>query len=224
MKRLKFSFRFMFLFYILLALSVYFVGCARTPSGISTPQRREATFQIQFDAPINEAFYYFVAIDTNTADGKYPTPVFPSPLTGDRWVTGGVTYFVRYHQGQYLVYKVNNIDTFDVTPIGTPVRFDRSDPSILRFTIDLNAIQATGQSIEVNFITANQLGAPNRLLDALGKFGTDFLEIGIAYDQTISNTSIETSGDVLNENREIQPPTDITRALDIKDFRIQVDV
>lgn len=223
MKRLGFIFKYLFAFQAVI-LILFIVGCARTPSGILLTQKRELTFQIQFDAPINEAYYYFIAIDTNTDNGKYPTPIFPSLLTGDRWVTGGVTHFIRYYQGKYTLYKVNNLDTFDVEPIGAPIRFDRSDPSSLVFTIDLNDIQATGQSIEVNFITANQLGTPTRFLDALGKSGTEFLEIGITNDQTVINTGVETTGDVLNENREIQPSTDLIKPLDIKDFRIQVDV
>lgn len=208
---------------VLVLTFVVLHGCARTPSGTVTTPKREITFNIVFNAPINEAYYYFVAIDT-TGGGPYPTPVFPDINTGDRWLTGSATHFVRYHQGQYTVFKINNLDSFDITPIGAPLRYDRLNPSALSFTLDLNVIEASNESLDVNIITCDQLSAPSRLLDAIGQSGTQYLEIGITSDHEVINQGIEPTDDVLDQNGVHQRSSDLTRPLDIKDFTINVDV
>jgi len=204
-------------------ICAFLQGCARTPVGTPSTSKREMTFQIEFNAPINEAYYYFVAIDT-TGGEPHPTPVFPTINTGDRWLTGSATYFVQYHQGQYMVFRINNLDTFDITQIGTPLRFDRRDPSRLNFTLDLNAINASGESVDINIITCDQVSAPNRFIDAIGPLGTQYLEIGITSDHDVTNTGIEPTDDVLDQDGKPVSPGELTRPLDIKSFFINVDV
>jgi hypothetical protein len=205
-------------------------GCARTPAGTPSLTIREMSFQIVFGGPINDNYYYFVAIDT-TGGGDGPTPVFPSFTTGEGWVTGSATHYVEYRQRQYTVYRIVSMDPFRSEPIGAPVRSTPPAPgsSTLAFTIDLNTIGATSDSVDVNIISVDQPFSDIRLLDGLGPTGTQYLgEVDILTDRTISNTSegfpLEEPDDVLDQDRVIQTPSDQTRPLDIIDWSITIDV
>ena len=213
--------------------AILVTGCARTPSGIGTITLREMSFTIDFDGPINDNYYYFVAIDTSGGDDG-PVPIFPGLGTiGQGWVTGSATHFVQYHAGQYTVNRIVSLQPFLSEPIGSPTRFTlpEAGSKTLRFTIDLNAVDATGPSVDINIISVDQPLADIRLLDGLGLGGTQFLgEVNIQSDRTITNQedSIqpETSGEVLNQNQQIVPgqPTPETSPLDIVNWSITTDV
>lgn len=84
-------------------------GCARGPGG---PGPAVPTwvieFVLEFAAPVNDASFYFIAID---ADGDFgvdaPLPVAAGPYWGNGWGTGSMTHFISYTQGRYDVYSVN---------------------------------------------------------------------------------------------------------------------
>lgn len=203
-------------------------GCARFPTGSSTTARREMSVQIQFAGPINDNYFYFIPIDTS-GGGVGPVPVFPGLTTGVGWVTGSADYYVQYHQRQYTLYKITSLQPLQSEIVGTPVRSTLPDfgGKTLNFTLDLNAIQATGQSIDLNIIAVDQPFDNVRLLDGLGLHGTDFLNVDITIDRTLTNTdfgTLEPAGDVLDQNRSVQPANDQTNPLDITDWQITIDV
>jgi hypothetical protein len=207
---------------------ILFAGCARTPEGSSVTARRELSFRITFAAPINDSYFYFVPIDTS-GGGLGPTPVFPGVAIGEGWVTGSADYYVEYHQRKYTVYKITNLQPLQSESKGSPVRgtLPEIGGSTLAFTIDLDSIQATGQSLDVNFIAIDQPFDSNRLLDALGIGGTDLINLDITIDRTITNTDLgplEPRNDVLDQDRTMQPENDFTKPLDIVDFSITTDV
>lgn len=206
-------------------------GCARTPTGASRINPREVTFQITFDGSINDNYYYYVAIDVN-GGSDWPTPVFPGIVTATGWVTGSVTHFVEYHLHQYTVYRVTNVQPLTVEPIGTPLRstVPAMGGKILRFTLDLDQIDATGDSIDINFITVDQPFSNTRMLDALGPRGTEFIQLDIRTDRTVTNwdglSRMEPSNDVLDQNHRYVPsqPNPQSAPLDITDWAITTDV
>jgi hypothetical protein len=208
-----------------------FSGCARTPPEISKPFSREVTFQITFDGPINDNYYYYVAIDTN-GGGNWPTPVFPGLIPGTGWVTGSVTHYVEYHLRQYTVYRVTNLQPLTAEPIGSPLRsrMPEAGGKTLSFTLDLNQLNVTSESIDVNFIAVDQPLSNVRMLDALGSLGTQFIQLDIRTDRTVSNWDgfgrLEPSHDVLDQNRQRIPsqPKPQSSPLDITDWTITIDV
>lgn len=212
-------------------------GCSRFPEGGVIIPPREITFHIEFRGPINDGYYYYVAIDT-TGGGDGPLPVFPgaSPggVTADAWVTGSATHFVEYNGGQYTVYRITNLQPFAAQRIGSPLRSVRPEPGgkSLYFTLDLNLIEATGESIDINIVAVDYPRNQVRMLDALGPQGTQFLrEFDITVDRPpVTNTEfgirLEPELDVLDQNWNIAypQPTAQTDALDIVDWSISVDV
>lgn len=219
-------------------LSTLLSGCARSPEGAVILTAREMTFRIDFNGSINENYFYFVVIDTS-GDGNGPVPIFPGVTPAEGWFTGQenpdentiINYYVQYHQRQYTLYKVTNLQPFRSEPIGAPIR--SAPPGIggstLAFTIDLNTINAIGDSVDINIITVDQPLSNTRLIDGLGPLGTSFLaEVDILTDRTITNTSegpaLEVPEDVLDQNRVIQPANQETNPLDIIDWSITTDV
>lgn len=215
------------------AAAVLFAGCAKTPSGSTTTDIREMAVRIEFDGPINENNYYYLPIDT-AGSGQGPVPVFPGLTVGEGWVTGSATHYVQYHQRQYMLFRITNLQPFTSEPIGAPVRFilPEAGGTALAFTIDLNAIidfsaPTPPDTIDVNVITTDQPLATVRLLDALGRTGNDFINVDILTDRTITNSESltpEASGDVLDQNLNTQPSNTQTNPLDITDWTITLDI
>ena len=216
---------------VILFLTAILSGCARSPEGAGPLTPREVSFRIDFDGPIKDNYYYFVAIDI-TGGGDGPTPVFPGIVTGEGWVTGSATHFVQYNLRQYTVFRITSLQPLEAEPVGSPLR--SIPPEVggktLRFTLDLNTIGATGESIDANIIAVDQPLADIRMLDGLGQLGTQFLNLDIITDRTFTNTedtiSLESVHDVLDQNQDPVPgqPTEQTQPLDIADWTITVDV
>jgi len=216
----------------ILLLATLMAGCARTPEGIGTTTLREMSFTIDFDGPINDDYFYYVAIDT-TGGGDGPVPVFPGLIVAEGWVTGSATHFIQYHARQYTVNRIISLAPLQSEPIGPPIRstIPQAGGQRLQFTVDLNDIGATGSSVDVNIISVDVPLSETRRLDGLGLGGTQFLgEVNIQSDRTITNLedSIqpETNGDVLDRNQTIVPgqPNPETSPLDIVDWSITTDV
>ena len=217
---------------LMLILTILLAGCARSPQGIGPANLREISFTIDFDGPINDDYFYFVAIDISGGDDG-PVPVFPGMAVGESWVTGSATCFVQYHARQYTVNRVTSLAPLQSEPIGPPIR--STTPEIggktLRFTVDLDDIGATGPSVDINIISVDQPQSNVRLLDGLGLGGNQFLgEVNIQSDRTITNLEDslqpETSNDVLDQNQTVVPgqPTPQTSPLDIVNWTITTNV
>jgi len=177
---------------------------------------------------INPSYYYFVAFNTGPDILRGPVPVIAPPW-GNGWGTGTITFFVRYAQGGYRIFRiVPGTDNLGIVDTGSPpIRFDPpgAGGNTLRFTVDLAQIAAPEipadqiQSLTVNFITTDQVPEdPNFLgpkyYDALGETGSDFLTISTAANRLYSNSEFqrESAGDVLSGDAD----------LDIVDWSIEV--
>jgi len=218
---------------LILVPAILLAGCARTPSGFTPTTIREMSFTIDFDGPISDDYFYYVAIDTNGGDDG-PVPVFPGlGIVGEGWVTGSADYFIQYRARQYTVNRITSLDPLRSEPIGPPIRSTAPEigGTTLSFTIDLNEIGATGPSVDINIISVSDPNDADRVIDGLGLGGTQFLgEVNITQDRTFTNeedsTQPETAADVLNKNQQIidPQPTPQTSPLDITDWSITTDV
>jgi len=216
---------------ILLVSLVLLAGCARFPAGVSATSVREMAFQITFNGPVNDNYYYNVAIDT-TGGANGPVAVFPNPEVQavDDWVTGSANYFVQYHARQFTLCKITQLHPFTYMIIGAPLKYILPDPGSneLTFSVDLNSIAEIGSSLNINIITLNQLAPSGRLLDALGPRGTTFVNVGITSNRTYRNSDLgtpEAAYDVLDQNGALfanQTDPQVT-PLDITDWSIVVN-
>ncbi len=93
----------------LLALAAMLGGCARGGEDVPSPVP-EAVLDIVWamNAPVNDAFYYYVAFDTDDDQGAdFPVPVASGPYWGNGWGAGSITHFLEYHVGEYRLYKTD---------------------------------------------------------------------------------------------------------------------
>lgn len=202
-------------------------GCARTPVGVTPITVREMSIHAAFAGPVNDNYYYYFPIDT-TGGGTGPVPVFPGISGNQGWVTGSANYYIQYHQRQYTVNRIINLQPLQFEPMGTPLRFTlpSNGGKTLDFTIDLNTLNATNPSVDANIIAVDQPLSDTRMLDALGLHGSDFINAGITYSRTYSNSemSIEPLNDILDRNGNINAATEQTAPLDIADWSISVNI
>lgn len=223
MMRTKTSYVKLLITLCLFAILLY--GCARTPSGISPIDIREMSITASFAAPINDSYYYFFPIDLNGGNIG-PIPVFSGTAGTQAWVTGSATHYVQYHQRQYSLYKITNLNPFQSESIGSPLRYVIPDigSNIISFTIDLNQLGAHSSTVDVNIIAIDQPALQTRLLDALGPRGNDFLNINILSNRTYTNNelSIEFVNDVMDYDSIVQPSSERTKPLDISDWSISI--
>jgi len=200
-------------------------GCARAPKGPGLTRVRAFTVDLILATQVNPEFHYYTVIDTD-GGGAGPIPVFPGLAPGLGWVTGSATHFVDYYRGQFTIYQFIPAGQFvQFTQVGTPIRSSAAGQT-LSFTIDLNDIAVTSDSIDVNFITVDDL-SQNRTIDALYEGGASVLNVSVIQDDTINNARVgspEQPNDLLNENGTPVPTTDITRPLDMTDWTIGVDI
>ncbi len=211
---------------VLAVLLPVIAGCARFPEGQTVTPVKELSVAVIFNGSINDNFFYFVVIDTD-GGGTGPAPLFPGITPGQAWVTGTATHYIQYHQGQYTLHRILSLDPFQSQPIGAPIRYIPPQDGTLSFAIDLNDVDVTADSIDVNFIAVDFPFEQIRTLDALGPSGTEVLNLDTTTDRTITNADLgdlETTNDLLDENGDHQPVTDATRALDIADWSITVDI
>lgn len=126
-------------------------GCARGGEEESIVPETILDFTVTFSGPVQDAFYYYIALDTDNdfgADG--PLPVAAGPDWGNGWGTGSLTHYVEYHQGRYELFSATLEPDLQragggITDVaGTP---DTSDAGTHRITIDalnLGAATLTG--------------------------------------------------------------------------------
>ena len=215
---------------ILFIATLIAAGCARFPEGSTPTTIREMSFNIEFNGPINDTDWYFIPIDS-AGGGTGPVPVFPGIAVGEGWVTGSATHYIQYHQRQYTVFEITSLQPFASKYIGSPLRVTVPDAgqNTLQFTIDLNQIGATGDTLDFNIICTDQPFGSVRLLDALGRLGNDFANVDIRTNQPITNSeglNPESPDvlDVLDQNRSIQQSNDQTKPLDITDWSVTLNL
>jgi len=202
-----------------------FSGCARTPEGSVIIPVRAFTVTLTTAAAVNDDFYYYTVIDTE-GGGAGPLPVFPGVIPGQGWVTGSATHFVEYHRGQFTLCKFLDLDQFQYVRIGTPINASASGQTIT-FTIDLNDLEANGESIDLNFITMDYPLAQRRSIDALIAGSASTLNLLVTSDSDPDNDSfgsLEQPDDLLNENGSPAATTEITRPLDMIGWRLRIDI
>lgn len=220
-------------------LSAMVAGCARSPEGVVVTTPRLVTFRIELGAPVIDSpeYHYYIAIDA-TPSGTGPTPVFPTPgvTPENEWLTGSATHFIEYTQHAYTVYKIKNVQPFEIEQnLGAPYNATLPEPGgkTLLCTVDLNELGITSNFVDINFICIYQPAPDVRMIDGLGPGAIDYLsEVNVGTDQTIRNANsldptdrLERELDVLDEDRMFVPgqPTAITGPLDIVDWTITVD-
>lgn len=85
-------------------------GCARGPTGGGQPTfpRRVLDVDVSLAAVVNDAFFYFFAMDIENDVGGLdgPVPVAGGPFIANGWGTGSITHFLEYNLGVYQVFKV----------------------------------------------------------------------------------------------------------------------
>lgn len=126
-------------------------GCARGGEEEPVVPRTVIEFLVTFAAPVQDAFYYYIAIDADNdfgADG--PLPVAAGPNWGNGWGTGSLTHYVEYHLGRYELFRATLQPELvraggGITAVsGTP---DSTDAGLHAITIDalnLGAATLTG--------------------------------------------------------------------------------
>lgn len=92
---------------LLLAIAAVLLGgCARGGETGSAGPEVVVDLYARYAGPINDAFYYFMPIDTDGDFGQDgPVPVAAGPFWENGWGTGSFSHYVEYHQGQYNVYR-----------------------------------------------------------------------------------------------------------------------
>lgn len=144
-------------------------GCARggetTPTGPSVV----VDFLVQMKAAVNEAYYYFIPIDTDGdlgVDG--PIPVAAGPYWGNGWGTGSFTHFVMYHLGQYELYRVNLDPALrtaggGITAVsGTPASTDAGTHTVTVDTLTYGAVAVSGTGM-ISAVTNNSFQSAGTL-------------------------------------------------------------
>jgi len=136
----------------LMATSVmHLSGCARGGELQSVVPEAVIDFIVTFAAPIRDAFYYYIALDTDGdfgADG--PLPVAAGPNWGNGWGTGSLSHYVEYHQGRYELFEVRmapELVTAAGGIVGVEGTPDTTDAGVHDITIDalgLGAATVTG--------------------------------------------------------------------------------
>jgi hypothetical protein len=169
--------------------------------------------------------HYFFAIDTNSTNGQGPIPVVAQPW-GNGWGTGAITHYVQIDNSQpgfFGVYsfKPDSIMTSSVY-LGRPLSSSTpTNTSTLSFSLDISQLTTNGSplnQIDVNIITTdilpvNPYDSVNKLYDALGTSGQNYITINLQSNQIYRNADAsepETQGDT--------PDPD----LDIIDWQIEV--
>lgn len=83
-------------------------GCGRGGEGQAVGPQVVIDLYARMAGPVNDAFYYFVPIDTDGDFGRDgPVPVAAGPYWQNGWGTGSFSHYVEYHLGQYNVFRVN---------------------------------------------------------------------------------------------------------------------
>ncbi len=126
-------------------------GCARGGEEQPIVPEWVLEFVVTFAGPIQDAFYYYIALDADNdfgADG--PLPVAAGPNWGNGWGTGSLTHYIEYHQGRYELFRATLQPSLEqasggVTGVaGTPESTDAGAHSITIDALSPGATTLTG--------------------------------------------------------------------------------
>lgn len=164
-------------------------GCARMPSAVTPPTAPTRQLMVQFTlaAPVDPAYYYFIAIDTDGDPNDGPVPIVanpsaPIPATGVPLLISDSTlpppFYLQQHQGAFFQYR-------DLQYIGPPYQGGLSqDGRTIAAIMDLDQISTSAEHIEVNIISADRLLPPESQFielnyDGLGPSGNSYVIIPV---------------------------------------------
>lgn len=136
---------------ILLGLAGLLVlgGCARG-GGQSVVPSTVMDVTLTYAGPINDAYYYFIPIDTDNDISDGPIPVASGPYWGNGWGAGSYSYYVEYHQGAYQLYRqVVSADFRQagggiIGATGNPVKTDTGTTTLTVGAVTLGAATVSG--------------------------------------------------------------------------------
>lgn len=206
-----------------IALCVLSSGCARMPSEppVRPVPTRQLIVHFTLASPVNPAYYYFIAIDTNGNPNDGPVPIVanpsaPIPATGVPLIISDSTvpppFYLQYHQAGFFQFK-------NLAYIGPPFQAGISqDDRTIAVSMDLDQITTSAEQIELNIITSDRLLPPEGQFielnyDGLGPAGNSYLILPLTVGGTYTNadaTIPETEGDTT------------IGALDITDWTVEV--
>lgn len=137
-------------------------GCARGGTNAAVGPSVVVDFYARYAGPINDAFYYFIPIDTDGDFGQDgPLPVAAGPYWENGWGTGSFTHYVQYHQGQYNVYKVVMAPTLQtpgggITQVGgAPAGFSPGTSVLTVETLSFGGVTVSGTGMITSVANAS---------------------------------------------------------------------
>ncbi|KPJ64728.1 hypothetical protein AMK68_00770 [candidate division KD3-62 bacterium DG_56] len=208
-------------------------GCARSPSTLPPPVR-ELTMEIAFAEPANWNYYYFFAIDADGDEADGPVPIIGGgPFWTGSWFNGwGIISNTDPPEepSDYIMYRAGVFQQFHQgTFVGIPFRRSVSDGGRrLSVTIDLDLVTTTINTLDVNFITVDDIIPPQvgmrENYDALGDIGNDYISVPIdySYQSGVDNSTACAGGSSSCENDQEVKPLDLS--LDIVDWSVTVNL
>ncbi len=190
----------------LLALLVGMAGCAKFPEQPPAPVSRDRlVITLTYAAPINPAFFYYIAVDDDGDPLTGPLPALTRPW-GNGWgvplderLGSRIHFFVEINRQSAQVFRIEVFEPpFTVRLLGPPLDLafiPQNQPNQIRVTIDLRQLfpDQLPERVELNFISVDELktdpydNTPRTGFDALGLTGNEFISIPLHSTQTFRN-------------------------------------
>ncbi len=206
----------------LFALLVGIGGCAKFPEQPPAPVSRDRlVITLTYAAPINPAFFYYIAIDDDGDPLTGPLPALTRPW-GNGWgvplderLGSRIHFFVEIFRQSAQVFRIDAFEPpFTVQLLGPPLDFASPQPTQIRVTLDLRQLfpDQLPERLELNFISVDELktnpydNTPRTGFDALGLTGNEFISIPIQSTQTFRNGQgavSEGSGDAREDGLDL---------------------
>lgn len=219
-------------------------GCAKSPSGGAVnpaPDRLEVVLNLRQTLEPN--YYYAVAFDDTPIQGVGPVAIVGNTEIFNGVVGGDFRLAVVYHLGQFTAYYRTDPDDLGTERIiansffvGVP----QASPTQIRFTLDLNALAATGQPLfpnlstidrlDINFVTTNTIirNAQDNRRKPLDSYGTQAeaspLEFQIGATRRFSQLEDNGVADPLPYDSSFSRPPDEVNfgRLDVSEIELNV--
>lgn len=209
-------------------------GCAKGPSGgavVRSLNRLEVTLSTV--GALNPNYYYAVAFDDETGDGRGPVGIDANTDVLNGVVGGNFRLAVVFHAGVFEVYRRTDPDD-----VGTEQRITSPSPFVqnpiatangVNFVLDLDALlsdttyffpqrgsqnQISTDSFDINFVTTNTIlrgGTSNDIVKPVDALGAQQISVPIEF-QIASTRRINQPDAVngLNGERDLRPDVNTT--------------